>query len=337
MKQVEITAKGGPGVLKIREVPAPALTPDGVRIAVKAAGINFADLQMRMGMYPEAPPIPFVPGYEVAGTVAELGAAVKTDLKLGDRVLAGCRFGGYVDEIVLPATQVRKFPAHLSFDEAASIPVNWMTAWLALVDMSRVRAGDRVLVPSAAGGVGIAAVQVAKAHGAWVAGLVGSESKKPLVKDLGADVVWTNDEWESQTYDRERFDIALDAQGGKSLKRAYSRLRPTGRVVAFGVSSMVQGEKRSLISAARTLWATPIFFPIKMMMANRGVFGLNMLQLFEKDGDMLTGGLDKVLEGFVSKKYRAIVGKSFPLADAGIAQEHLRSRSNVGKVVLVSP
>lgn len=336
MKQVEITAKGGPGVLKIREVPAPALTPDGVRIAVKAAGINFADLQMRMGMYPEAPPIPFVPGYEVAGTISEVGANAGTDLKVGDRVVAGCRFGGYVDEIVQPAALVRRFPAHLSFEEAASIPVNWMTAWLALCDMSRVRAGDRVLVPSAAGGVGVAAVQVAKAHGAFIAGLVGSESKKALVRDLGADVVWTNEEWESQKYDLERFDIALDAQGGKSLKRAYSRLKPTGRVVAFGVSSMVQGEKRSLFAAAKTLASTPIFLPIKLMMANRGVFGLNMLQLFEKDGAMLTGGLDKVLEGFASKRYRAVVGKAFPLADAGIAQEHLRSRSNVGKVVLTS-
>ena len=336
MRQVEIVGKGGPKMLQLKEAPRPALAPDQVRIAVRASGINFADLQMRMGMYPEAPPIPFVPGYEVAGVVSEIGASAKTDLRVEDRVLAGCRFGGYVDEICLPADQVRKFPAHLDFEEAASIPVNWMTAWLALVDMGRVRPGDRVLVPSAAGGVGVAAVQIAKAHGAWVAGIVGSPSKSALVKDLGADVVWTNDEWESQKHDLERFDIALDAQGGKSLKRAYSRLKPTGRVVAFGVSSMVQGEKRSLIAAAKTLTQTPIFLPLKLMMANRGVFGLNMLKLFENESALLTGGLDKVLEGFAAKKYRAVVGKSFPLAEAGAAQEHLRSRSNVGKVVLTS-
>lgn len=337
MKLVEIVKYGGPECLVARDAPSPALTTDGVRISVKAAGINFADLQMRMGMYPEAPPKPFVPGYEVAGTVAELGKDAGSDLNVGERVLAGCRFGGYVDEIVLPAAQVRRFPEHLSFEEAASIPVNWMTAWLALVDMSRVRAGDRVLVPSAAGGVGVAAVQLAKAHGAWVAGLVGSESKKSLVAELGADAVWTNAEWESQKHDLERFDIALDAQGGKSLKRAYSRLKPTGRVVAFGVSSMVQGERRSLISAAKTLATTPIFLPVRLMMANRGVYGLNMLKLFETESPLLTGGLDRVLEGFASKKYRAVVGKAFPLEQAGLAQEHLRSRTNVGKVVLRSP
>lgn len=339
MKQVEIVRYGGPRCLVLRDAPAPDLAakPNHVRIAVKAAGINFADLQMRMGMYPEAPPLPFVPGYEVAGVVTELGPRAQADLKPGDRVIAGTRFGGYVDEILLPPAVVRRLPDHLSFEEGASIPVNWMTAWLALVDMARVRPGDDVLVPSAAGGVGVAAVQVAKAHGARVVGLVGTEAKRELVKSLGADEVWTNAVWESQEKDLVRFDAILDAQGGKSLKRAYSRLKPTGRVIAFGVSSMVQNEKRSLAAAARTMLHMPIFFPVRLMMANRGVFGLNMLKLFDSEEARLVAGLERVLEGFTSKKYRAVVGKSFPLADAGDAQEHLRSRGNVGKVVLTSP
>ena len=338
MKRVEIVRYGGPECLELRDTPDPGFEsqPDGVRIAVKAAGINFADLQMRMGMYPEAPPLPFVPGYEVAGVVEAAGPEARTDLKAGDRVVAGCRFGGYVDRIVLSPRVVRRLPDHLSFEEGASIPVNWMTAWLALVDQSRVRAGDSVVVPSAAGGVGIAAVQVAKAHGARVVGLVGSESKKELVAGLGADVVWTNTEWESDAKDGERFDVILDAQGGQSLKRAFSRLAPTGRVVSFGVSSMVRGQRRSLVGAAKTLLATPIFLPFKLMMTNRGVYGLNMLKLFDGSEDLLLNGIDRVLEGFREKKYRAVVGKSFPLADAGPAQEHLRSRTNVGKVVLTS-
>ena len=311
MKQVEIVRYGGPASLVMHDAPAPDLAakPDHVRISVKAAGINFADLQMRMGMYPEAPPLPFVPGYEVSGVVAEIGAKARTDLKPGDRVLAGTRFGGYVDEILLPPAVVRRLPEHLSFDEGASIPVNWMTAWLALVDMARVRAGDDVLVPSAAGGVGVAAVQVAKAFGARVVGLVGTESKAAFVRELGADEVWTNAVWESQEKDLLRFDAILDAQGGKSLKRAYSRLKPTGRVIAFGVSSMVQNEKRSLAAAARTMLHMPIFFPVRLMMANRGVFGLNMLKLFDGEQDRLTNGLERVLEGFAAKKYRAVVGK----------------------------
>src|SRR4051812_26941937 len=168
---LKITRFGGPEVLIWKEVPNPVLTPDGIRVQVTAAGVNFADLMMRMGMYPEAPKPPFVPGYEVAGTVIEVGPQV-VGFRPGERVLAACAFGGYVDEIVVSEYQVRRTPAHLSDAQAASIPVNYMTAWVALHEMARVRKGDRVLIPSAAGGVGIAAVQLAALAGAHVTGLV---------------------------------------------------------------------------------------------------------------------------------------------------------------------
>ena len=179
---------------------------------------------MRMGMYPEAPPLPFVPGYEVAGTVLEVGAQV-TLFKPGDRVVGGSKFGGYVSEIVLPEFQVRKTPSHLSDAEAASIPVNFMTAWTALEEMGRVRKGDRVLIPSAAGGVGVAAVQIAAQRGAHVVGLVGSPSKIAVVRELGAAETMTNEEWEKASdKDAGGFDIVLDATGGESVKRSMRRL-----------------------------------------------------------------------------------------------------------------
>lgn len=336
MKAVVITKFGGPGVLVFRDAPSPALTADGVRIKVRAAGVNFADTLMRMGMYPEAPKPPFVPGYEVSGEVVETGAGVATGtLPAGTRVLAGTRFGGYCEEIVVPAALVRPIPAAMTFEEAASIPVVWLTAWLAAVEMARVRAGDRVLVESAAGGVGVAAVQLCLAAGATVVGLTGSPSKVPAIRELGADA-WTMDEWRGSAKDAERFDLVLNSAGGKDLKRAYEALRPTGRVVTFGVSSMVDGNKRSLVAIAKSFAAMPFYTPIKLMMANKGVFGLNVLKLMDGDAERLGGGLDLILKGFAERKFRAVVGKTFPLAEAGAAHEFLTSRSNVGKVVLIA-
>lgn len=337
MKAAVITKFGGPGVFALRDAPPPALTPDGVRIRVRAAGVNFADTLMRMGMYPEAPKPPFVPGYEVAGEVMETGAAVPAaaGLSLGTRVLAGTRFGGYCEELVVPAAIVRPIPAVMTFEEAASVPVVWLTAWLAAVEMARVRAGDRVLVESAAGGVGTAAVQLCVAAGATVVGLTGSPSKVGAIRGMGADA-WTMEEWRGRAKYAERFDVVLNSAGGKDLKRAYDALAPTGRVVTFGVSSMVLGNTRSLVAIAKAFASMPFYTPIKLMMANKGVFGLNVLKLMDGDAERLGGGLDLILRGFAEGKYRAVVGKTFPLAEAGAAHEFLTGRGNVGKVVLTT-
>jgi NADPH:quinone reductase-like Zn-dependent oxidoreductase len=342
---LKITRAGGPEVFKLVESPSEPLPSqgDGVRIQVHAAGVNFADIMMRMGMYPEAPPPPFTPGYEVSGTVTEVGPKVKS-LKTGDRVLAGCRFGGYTTEIVLPEFQVRKIPDKLTDLEAAAIPVNFLTAWVALQEMARVRKGDRVLVQSAAGGVGVAAVQIAAQAGAHVVGLVGSEKKVTTVKSLGAKEVILNADWENGS-DEELggFQTILDPTGGESLKRSLRRLSPGGRIVSFGVASVVSGKKRSLSKLLPLLYHTPLlspFSPLKLMNENKGVFRLNMLQLFTepKAGapNLMTDSFDRLMERFADQSYRVIVGKTFALKDGGAAQEYLQSRANIGKVVLTT-
>ena len=257
----------------------------------------------------------------------EVGSAVSS-FAAGDRVVAGCRFGGYTSEIVLPAELVRKIPSRLSETEAAAIPVAFMTAWVALREMARVRKGDRVLIPSAAGGVGIAAVQIAALAGAHVVGLVGSPTKSEIVKSFGAAEVWPNDAKGGG------FDIVLDTTGGPGLKDSFARLSRCGRVVNYGVSTMVVGEKRSIFKAASTLVRTPFFHPMKLMNENKGVFGANLLRLFEDPG-LLGRVFDHVLDGFDRGEFRVLVGKTFPLPEAGAAQQHLQSRTNVGKVVLL--
>jgi 2-desacetyl-2-hydroxyethyl bacteriochlorophyllide A dehydrogenase len=336
MKSVQIVRFGGPEAFRLVELPSPSLTPGSVRISVSASGINLADVMMRMGLYPEAPPRPFVPGYEVAGTVTEAGPG--THLKAGDRVLAACRFGGYTEEIVLPESQVKKTPPGMSDVEAAAVPVNFLTAWIALAEMARVRKGDRVLIPGAAGGVGTAAVQIASRAGAHVVGLAGSEEKLPTVSALGAEQISTYEQWARIAAAEPPFDVIMESRGGAFFKASMRRLSPGGRIVSYGVSSMIGGERRSIPRALSTLLRTQILTPIGMAMKNAGVFGLNMLTLFDTEQGMamLEKAMDGVLEGFGKGEFRVIVGKTFPLRDAWKAHEYLQSRKNVGKVVLTS-
>jgi NADPH:quinone reductase-like Zn-dependent oxidoreductase len=336
MTEVRIVRFGGPEVFRAIEKPSPGLPADHVRIRVSAAGINFADVQMRMGLYPEAPRLPFAPGFEVAGVISEVAPGV-SGLRLGERVLAMCRFGGYATEIVLPAAQVRKTPRRLTDVEAASIPVSFTTAWIALMEMARVREGDRVLVPGAAGGVGSAIVQVASRVGAQVVGLVSTAEKKEIVHTLGAGQVHTYTEFAGRTGPEVReFDIVLDARGGAALKDYLRRLAPAGRAVSYGVSSLVSGEKRSILHTVLQLMKTPLLTSIGLQMSNRGLFGLNMLKLLdsEKGMQLFQNALDSSLAGFQDGAFRTTVGKVFPLSEAGPAHSHLQSRKNYGKVVL---
>jgi NADPH:quinone reductase-like Zn-dependent oxidoreductase len=339
MKQSLIVSKhGSPQVLKLIEQPSEPMGPDDVRIGVKAAGVNFADIVMRMGMYLEAPPPPFTPGYEVAGVVSEIGANVSSHA-VGDRVIAGTHFGGYTTEVVVPRHVAWKMPDDMSYIEGAAIPVNFLTAWVALHEMARVREGDRVLIQSAAGGVGIAAVQIAKQAGALVTGLVGSAAKSAAVLSHGAEQILTNEEWErADRNSLQPFDIILDSNGGASLKRDLRRLKPAGRIVSFGLANMIRGRRRSILRALNTIIHTPLFTPIGLMKHNSGVYGLNMLPLFAAyqsgKSTLIADCFEQILQNFAQGKFKVVIGKTFPLAEGAAAHEYLQSRANIGKVVL---
>src|SRR3981081_3267531 len=189
MRAVVITKHGGPGVLQVQEQEDPALGPGQVRIDVAAAGVNFADVMARIGLYPDAPKTPCIIGYEVAGTILELGEGVPDShpaLRHGQRVLAGTQFGGYASQVAVPATDVVALPDELSFEQGAAIPVNYGTAWSALIGFGSLQAGERVLVHSAGGGVGIAATQIAKRTGAEVYGTA-SPGKHARCEELGEE------------------------------------------------------------------------------------------------------------------------------------------------------
>ncbi|HWX95502.1 MAG TPA: medium chain dehydrogenase/reductase family protein [Solirubrobacteraceae bacterium] len=335
MRAVVITKHGGPGVLQVQELPDPEIAEGQVRIAVAASGINFADVMARMGLYPDAPKTPCVVGYEVAGTILELGEGVSDShpsLHHGQRVFAGTKFGGYASQVVVPAADVLALPDALSFEQGAAIPVNYGTAWAGLIGYGNLQAGERVLVHSAGGGVGIAATQIAKRAGAEVYGTA-SPGKHARCTELGADRMldYRQPGWER---DVGKFDVILDAVGGKSFRTSYSLLRPGGRLVAFGASALVSGQRRNLLTALGAVARMPRFNMIKQMSESKAVIGLNMLTLW-KDRGSLEPWIDPLGELLADGTLDPVVAGAFSFEDAGAAQTTITERRNVGKVVLV--
>jgi NADPH:quinone reductase-like Zn-dependent oxidoreductase len=332
MRAVVITKHGGPGVLKVQEQSDPELGPGQVRINVAAAGINFADVMARMGLYPDAPKTPCVVGYEVAGTILELGDGVE-GLTPGRRVFASTQFGGYASQVVVPATDVVVLPDELSFEQGAAIPVNYGTAWAGLIGYGSLQPGERVLVHSAGGGVGIAATQIAKRTGAEVYGTA-SPGKHARCEELGVDhaIDYTKSGWEQGL---PKFDVILDAVGGKSFRTGYDLLRPGGRLVAFGASSLVSGQRRNLVTALRTVVRMPRFNMIKQMSESKAVIGLNMLSLW-KDRGTLEPWIGPLVEMLEDGTIKPVVAGAFSFEEAGAAQNMITERKNVGKVVLTT-
>jgi NADPH:quinone reductase-like Zn-dependent oxidoreductase len=328
---VVITKHGGPGVLQVQERPDPDLGAGEVRIAVAAAGVNFADVLARMGLYPDAPKTPCVIGYEVAGTILELGDGV-SGLNHGERVMAGVKFGGYASQVVAPASDVVPLADGLTFEQGAAIPVNYGTAWAALVDFGSLRSGERVLVHSAGGGVGIAATQIAKHLGAEVYGTA-SPSKHARIAELGVDhpLDYTSAGWERGL---PGFDVILDAIGGRSFRRSYEMLRPGGRLVAFGASAVASGQRRNLITALRTVMRMPRFSMLKQMSESKAVIGLNMLTLW-KDRQTLAPWIAPLARLLQDGTVKPVVAGDFSFERAGEAHTMISERRNVGKVVLV--
>jgi NADPH:quinone reductase-like Zn-dependent oxidoreductase len=331
MRAVVITKNGGPGVLEVQERPDPSPGPGEVRIDVAASGINFADVMARMGLYPDAPPTPSVVGYEVAGTVLELGEGVE-GLSPGQRVFAGTLFGGYASQVVASAGDVVALPDELTFEQGAAIPVNYGTAWAGLIGYGNLQPGQRVLVHSAGGGVGIAATQIAKRAGAEVYGSA-SPGKHSRISELGVDhtVDYTRSGWERGL---PTFDVILDAVGGRSFRLSYSLLRPGGRLVAFGASSLVSGHRRNLVTALGTVLRMPRFNLIKQMSESKAVIGLNMVTLWKEHGT-LQPWVAPLREMLGDGTIKPVVAADFSFEDAGKAQAMITERRNVGKVVLV--
>lgn len=338
MRQLLVVRHGGPEVFEMRTAPDPSPGRGEVRVQVAAAGVNFADLSARMGTYQDAPPLPSCLGYEVAGVVDAVGADVDT-LAVGDRVFGMTMFGGYADTVVVPAYQLRVVPPSVELVDAASVPVVFVTAYTMLNRLGSVLPGETVLIHGAGGGVGLAAVQLAKELDAVVIGTA-SASKHSRLRDLGVDHVI---DYRTQDFaavvrrltDGRGADVILDPIGGPTTRKNYKVLAPLGRLFLYGVSSTSPrgAQTRDVLGIAKAVARTPIFHPFQLMNANKGVFGINMNHLAADVPSMLVG-LDAVAERLGSGAITATVDTTFPLERAGDAHEYLANGRNFGKVVL---
>jgi NADPH:quinone reductase-like Zn-dependent oxidoreductase len=337
MRAAVLPRNGGPEVFEIQDRPEPSLGPGRVRIRVRAAGINFADLMARQGLYPDAPDLPAVLGYEVAGEVEDVGDDVES-VTPGARVMAACRFGGYAEIVSVRERDVLDLPEDWSFEEGASFPVVYGTAYASLVSFGNVRPGERLLIQAAAGGVGIAATQIGKLLGAEIFGTA-SPSKHDRIRDLGVQHAIDYrgkdfaDEVRRITGEETPLDLIVDGIGAKSWKDGYNLLRPGGRLVMIGASSFVTGEKRNLRKAAANLARVPRFNPIKMASESRTLVGLNMLRLWDVRGT-LEEYVEPLAQWVDQGLLRPVVSEAFPLERIADAHRFMGERKNVGKVVL---
>jgi NADPH:quinone reductase-like Zn-dependent oxidoreductase len=337
MRQIVTTKTGGVEVLEVQEAPDPKPDKGEVVVQVKAAGLNFADILARQGLYPDGPKKPCVMGYEVAGIIEEVGDGVDHSI-VGTPVVAMTRFGGQSEKVVVQEKQLFDKPESLSFEQAAAIPVNYLTAYALLVAMGGLRKGESVLIHNAGGGVGLAALDIAKHIGATTYGTA-SPGKHEFLRERGLDhpIDYRNQDWlpvlKQLTGDR-GVELVIDPIGGAHWKKSYAALRSTGRLGMFGVSAASANGLAGKLKLVKAALQMPRFHPVALLNKNRGVFGLNLGHMWHEP-EKVAEWVEEIMRGIDEGWIRPHVDKAFPFAQAGDAHAYMESRKNTGKVVLV--
>jgi NADPH:quinone reductase-like Zn-dependent oxidoreductase len=341
MRAMVVKRYGNPDVLEMREMPDPQPKNGEILIRVRAVGVNFADLMQRMGIYPGVPKPPFVPGFEVAGVVEKVTDAGRDwegePLRAGDAVCAITQYDAYSEWVAVHARQVYRLPAGMPFDEAAALPVNYLTAYHAMFAMGNLQSGDRILVHGAAGGVGIAAVQLARARGLEVFGTAGP-SKQDYLRKIGVDhpIDYEKSDFVEvvRKFSPDGIEMAMDAIGGKSFAKSYQCLGPTGRLVVYGLSAAAGPDgKKSAVRGLGALLQMPRFNPLKLMADNTAVIGISLGKMPSRAA-LMRSELEEVFKMYQGGKIKPVIGKSFPLGDAAAAHKYIHARKNIGKVIL---
>jgi NADPH:quinone reductase-like Zn-dependent oxidoreductase len=337
MRAVWITRPGGPSALAVRETADPEPGPGQVRIRVSAAGLNFADVMAAQGLYPDAPKPPSVVGYEVAGVVDALGERVE-GYAAGQRVLAMTHFGGHADVVCVPADHVLAIPDAMSFEEAAAIPVNYVTAYHMLFRVASVRPGERVLVHMAAGGVGTAVLQLCRTVDDLEVFGTASAAKHDVLRAEGCahpiDYHATNYAAEVRRLTRgEGVDVVLDPLGGNDWRKGLKLLRPAGRLVAYGFANLAAGPRRRPARLAAQVASIPLLTPLQLMNHNRTVSGVNIGHMWDQIA-ILREELQAVLALWDENKIKPHIDMSYPFTQAADAHRRILQRKNIGKVLL---
>lgn len=338
MKAIPIEKSGKPEILKIREWKDPEIKDNEVLIEVKAFGINFADTMARKGLYEDAPPLPFIPGYEVAGIIRKTGKDAK-NFSEGQRVLAIVDFGGYAELAAANVHVCFPLPDNLTFSQGASIPVNFITAFHCLYNTGILLPGMKVLIHAAAGGVGLSTVQLAKISGCEIFGTAGSESKINLLKEWGVDhpINYTTTDFETEIKkitNNDGIDIIIDSIGGNYLKKGMNILKANGRLVSMGVSSLSQRGGLNIIKLLPQVFSMLTLSAIDMLRKSKGFYGVNMNPLTKSKPELVSSNLGHIMEMFKDGKLKTVIGKEYSWELAAQAHDELENRKSTGKIVL---
>lgn len=342
MQKVVIPKAGSYDQLQIKEFDVPVPGPGQVLIETRAAGVNYADVVVRMGLYKSAKEFvgwPITPGFEVAGVVTALGEGV-SDFQVGDEVVGLTLFGGYSSHIVTESRYVYHKPRGLSFSEAAAMPAVFMTAWFALFELAHPRPGSKVLVHSAAGGVGASLVQLAKIAGCEVVGVVGGTHKVEAAKAAGCDLVIDKskqDLWaEAKAFAPDGYDIILDANGVETLSQSYAHLRRAGKLVIYGFATMMpkKGGRPNWFKLVSGWLRTPRYNPLNLTTDSKSVLAFNLSFLFDRT-DLLELFVADLHQWLSEGSIVAPVVTEYPLAEVARAHADIESGRTVGKLVLI--
>lgn len=338
MRAIWITRASGPEALQVRETADPEPGPGQVRIRVRAAGLNFAEVMAALGLYPDAPRPPCVVGYEVAGVIDALGDGVQS-YPIGQRVLALTRFGGHADVVCVPAEQVLPMPDAMTFEAAAALPVNYLTAYHMLFRVAAVRPGERVLVHMAAGGVGTAVLQLCRTVDNLQTFGTASAAKHDVLKAEGCahpiDYHATDYAVEVRRLTAgEGVDIVLDPLGGHDWRKGLKLLRPCGRLVAYGFANLASGQRRRPARLLSQVTGIPLLTPLGLMNRNLTVSGVNIGHLWGQMA-ILREELQAVLVLWDQGKIKPLIDTTYPFADAAAAHRRILQHQNTGKIVLV--
>jgi len=331
---IEYLKRGGPDVLAPRTGAMPHPGPQDIVVEIEAAGVAFADIVMREGFYPDAPPFPFVPGYDCVGRIVAHGDSVQ-DLAVGDRVGALTRTGSYASHIVLPAARLARCPGKVDAAQAVSLILNYLTAWQMLTRTARVVAGERILVHGGGGGVGTALLECAKLLDleAWA---TVSPAKQALAEARDATPI---------NYRAENFvevmqaaggaDAVFDPIGGDHWTRSFEALRAGGRVVAYGFSAAFKNGRRHMPSAIKGMLKQPKPSGLKLMEKNQSYAGYDVWRLSHARPEWYRADLENLFELLALGKLTPEVADRVPLSQAGLAQDRLGAGEIAGKLVLI--
>jgi len=336
MHVVQVPRFGPPEVLEYIEQPDREPAAGEVRAVVNAAGVNFADITARMGLYPDSGKPPFVTGYEFTGVVERVGEGVD-HVSEGDAIIGMRNFGCYADSVITAADMTFPLPDGIDAVKGAAFPVTYLTAWHAMVYLGNLHPGERILIQNAGGGVGTAAIQIARHRGAEILGTA-SAAKHDFIRGLGADHVidYRQDDWTEEVKritDGKGVEMILNPLGGPTLKTDFDLLAHTGRLICYGVSAGARGMSRNLPKAVWNIFRTPKLSPLQMMMKNRGAFGVHIGHLWHRK-EVLAGEFAEMLELLQEGVLDPVIDTTFPLREAAKAHRYIQDRKNRGKVIL---